>query len=80
MEERHSLWGDEYLEITEEEQRLKDSAILNKIKNPKAIKKENKASSFLSFQDKLLIIKNDVYRILGKHKDDTLLITTKSHT
>lgn len=77
MEEIDSLWGDNYAEITVEEERLKDSALLKKIKNPKEIKKEKKVSSFLSFADRLLVIRNDVYRILGKHKEDTIVITSK---
>ena len=72
-----SLWGDEYLEASEEEQKLKDSAILKKIKNPKEIKKENKVSSSLSFADRMIVIRSKVIDILGKHKEDTILITTK---
>ena len=77
MEGLDSLWGDEYLEVSSEEERLKDSAILKKIKNPKEIQKEKKVSSSLSFADKMLVIRSEVTKILGKHKEDTILITTK---
>ena len=63
----NNLWFD-----TQED----DSAILDKIESPKKVVKKSKSSK-LSLQDKLEKIEREVLRILGKFKDDTIVITTK---
>ena len=70
-----SLWGEEFS--------IKDSPketkkIIEKIKKPKEPKTVEKAikSKSLSIDEKLELIKNDVERILGFHKADTLVIKT----
>ena len=62
-----SLWFD-----TQED----DSAILDKIESPKKVVKKSKSSK-LSLQEKLEKIEREVLRILGKFKDNTIVITTK---
>ena len=53
-----------------------DSAILDKIESPKKVVKKSKSSK-LSLQEKLEKIEREVLRILGKFKDNTIVITTK---
>ena len=70
-----SLWGDEF-DIDETD--VKD--IVKKAKNPKnkgglvatAIK-----SKSLSLREKLAIIKDEVFRVLGSYKDNIGVIKTK---
>lgn len=72
-----SLWEDIYnLPSIEEEQELVKK-LTGKIKSPKEVKAQKRVSSSLSLEDKLLVIRNEVYKILGKHKDETSLITTE---
>ena len=73
-----SLWGDEFV-IKETVKQSKK--ILNKIKTPtelddKAIKKAVKTKK-LSIQEKLKLIKEKVYKTLGKYVQDTIIIRTK---
>ena len=65
------LWGEEF----EVEKSTED--VLNKINNPKEVKKSKKLSSKLSLEDRLAIIKQEVMKVLGKHINDVVLIKTK---
>lgn len=72
-----SLWGEEF-NITEPKREIKKT-----INKTKAIKKDTEEpvekkikSKSLTFEEKLEIIRNDVYRILGKYKDNTIVIDT----
>lgn len=51
--------------------------VIDKIENPKDIKKVI-TSKKTSIEDKLLMIESEVNRILGRYKEDTLLIKTKT--
>ena len=72
-----SLWGAEF-EIPSTPKVVKK--VLEKIKTPKEVK-ENKTrvlkSSKISIADKLVIIREDVNRVLGKYGDSTQLITSR---
>ena len=65
------LWGDEF-EIDKSTQE-----VLDKVNNPKKVKSSKKVSSKLSLEDRLAIIKEEVYKVLGQHIDDTLVIHSK---
>lgn len=71
-----SLWGEEF-SIKETPKAAKK--IINKIKEPKAAPKVEKAikSKKLTLEDKLKLITENVDRILGFHKADTLVIKTR---
>ena len=64
------LWGDDFIEDSTQE-------VLNKVNNPKEVKKTKKLSSRLPLYDRLEIIKNEVYRILGSHIEDTITIYSR---
>lgn len=70
-----SLWGEEF-EIKETPKEAKK--ILNKIKEPKSIVEKTPTniikSKSISIDDKLNFIRDEVYRVLGKQKDNTLII------
>ena len=70
MEQQMSLWGMDFS--------IPDTTkkVLDKIEKPKDIKKAI-SSKKTSIEDKLLMIEGEVNRILGKYKEDTLLIRTK---
>ena len=65
------LWGEEF--------ELEDSTqkILDNINNPKEVKKSKKSSSKLPLCDRLKAIEEEVYRILGKHAEDTITLYSK---
>lgn len=65
------LWGDEF-EIDKSAQ-----GVLDKVNNPKQVKKSKKISTKLSLDDRLAIIKEEVYKVLGKHVEDTIVIYSK---
>lgn len=74
-----SLWGEEFTPIEKIKQTKK---IINKVNNPKEIKQEvnivkQVKSKKLSVDEKLDIIKTEVYKVLGKQKDNTICITTE---
>ena len=68
-----SLWGEEF-DLKEEDLQK----ILNKTKNKKVVKEvslEKKLKSKnVSIEEKMELIEQDVYRILGKYKDDIVTI------
>lgn len=69
-----SLWGEEFAIQTPQ----KTKQLLNKLATPKTNTVEKKIKSkSVSIEDKLDLIKNNVYAILGKYEDDTLVIRTK---
>ena len=72
-----SLWGEEF-EIKETPKQQKK--ILDKLKNPKnlniSVEKTIKSKS-VSIIDKLPLIYREVYRILGKYKENTICIRDK---
>ena len=53
-----------------------DESILDKIESPKKVVKKSRNSK-QSLQDRLERIEREVLKILGKRRDDTILITTK---
>lgn len=72
-----SLWGED---ISLNNSREEIKKIIDSINNPKNVKSDipkQLASKKINIRDKLNIIKNEVYRILGSHIDDTIVITTK---
>ena len=72
-----SLWGDEF-EIKETPKVAKK--VINKIKSPKTVKVEATklaTSKSVSLEDKLSVIESEVNRILGRYKEDTIVITSK---
>jgi len=65
-----NLFGDDFpLEDKEE-----TSKLLKKAKEPKKAKTKKVVDPTLALHDKLLVIEQEVYRILGRHKEDTLVI------
>lgn len=70
-----SLWGDDFVVETKE----KTKKIINKIAKPKepkvAVEKQIKSKS-ISIADRLLIINSNVLSILGKYKENILVIKT----
>ena len=69
-----SLWGDEFV--------IEDSAkqaksLLKKIEKPKKTEQQILKSKNTSIEDKLRIIYNNVNRILGVYKENTLVIKDK---
>lgn len=79
MSEELSLFG-EIIDSSPKEKIAKTKKIIKDIKNPKVVKEvKNKrvTSKKISLEDKIALIKENVYRILGQHKDDTLVIKTK---
>lgn len=71
-----SLWGEEF---KIDDSTIQTKKILKKIETPKSsvdVKKIVKSKS-IAIQDKLPIIYDNVYRILGKYKDNTTTIKTK---
>ncbi len=77
MAEFESLWGAEFNIASTPDKAKK---IINKISNPKdlktAVKKQIKSKK-LSIEDRLVIIKENVLKILGHRINDTLVIKTK---
>ena len=70
-----SLWGEEF-QI--EETSIQVKKIVNKIKNPKATTKTSGAKKVtVSVEDRMRVIKENVYRILGKYKENTVVIKTR---
>lgn len=73
MTEITSLWGDDFKIQAEDV-----SAILKKSKSKKSLDGESTEkkikSKVLSVEEKLRLIKEDVYRILGKYKDNVVVI------
>ena len=77
MLESESLWGEEF-ELPQEKEKTKK--VINKIKKPKEIKvtveKQIKSKS-LSLEERLKIITENVLKILGKQKENVIIIKTK---
>ena len=71
-----SLWGEAF-EVKNTKEQTKKT--LQKTSNPKkALNSSNTCScKKLSIEDKLILIRNEVMRILGGYKDDTITIKTK---
>lgn len=65
------LWEDEFISEDSTQE------ILDNINNPKEVKKSKKMSSKLPLCDKLKIIYERVYELLGKYKDFTQVIYTR---
>ena len=71
-----SLWGEAF-EVKNTKEQTKKT--LQKTSNPKKASKSSKtlSSKKVSIEDKLILIRNEVMRILGGYKDDTITIKTK---
>lgn len=72
-----SLWGEEFIVETHPK---KVKQIIDKVNSPKIpkVKKEKKTvDPILALKDKLDFITSEVYRILGKYKDNTVVIRDK---
>ena len=77
MSESTSLWGEEF-ELPQEKEKTKK--IIKKVSKPKEIKvtvEKQIKSKTLSLNDRLNIIKENVLKILGKQKENVLVIKTK---
>lgn len=68
-----SLWGEEFK--VEETPKIAKK-IVNKINNPKGTTKTSK-KVVVPLEEQMRLIKENVYRILGKYKDNTVVIKTK---
>lgn len=66
MADEISLWSDSVED---------DKEIIVKTKSPKKVVK--KSAKVRSLEDKLVNIRNEVYKILGKHAEDTVVISSK---
>lgn len=68
-----SIWGDEF---NIEETPIKNKQLLNKLSKPKntELTEKNLKSKTLDIEDRLNIINTNVLRILGKQKDNILVI------
>lgn len=64
------LWGDEYLEDSTQE-------VLNNVNNVKEVKKSKKSSSRLPLCDRLALIREEVYKVLGRYEKDTQVIYSR---
>lgn len=71
-----SLWGEAF-EVKNTKEQTKKT--LQKTANPKKASSSSKtlSSKKVSIEDKLILIRNEVMRILGGYKDDTITIKTK---
>ena len=72
-----SLWGEDFA-LPEEKEKTKK--VINKIKKPKEIKvtvEKQIKSKTLSLQERLKIITENVLKILGKQKDNTIVIRSR---
>lgn len=69
-----NLWGDEF--IVESSQK-KSKKILNKINNPKKIRKADSNSKKMTIDERLNLIREDVNKVLGHYKDQTIVIKSK---
>ena len=72
-----SLWGDEFVI----DEKPKTKKILNKIKEPKkevSVVKQVKSKK-ISLDEKLEIIKTEVYNILGKQRDNVIVIRNRDN-
>ena len=71
-----SLWGEAF-EVKNTKEQTKKT--LQKTANPKKASSSSKtlSSKKISIEDKLILIRNEVMRILGGYKDNTLTIKTK---
>lgn len=65
------LWGDDYLEDSTQE-------VLNNVNNPKEVKRSKKSSSKLPLCDRLKLIREEVYKVLGRYESDTQVIYSRS--
>lgn len=70
-----SLWGEDF---KVEETPKVAKKIVEKINNPKGTTKTNGSKKVvISLEEQMNVIKTNVYRILGKYKDNTVVIRTK---
>ena len=70
-----SLWGEDF-KVEETPQVAKK--IVKKINNPKGTTKKNGSKKVVvPLEEQMKLIKENVYRILGKYKDNTVVIKTK---
>lgn len=77
MSDIESLWGEDF-ELPEEKEKTKK--VINKIKKPKEVKvtvEKQIKSKTLSLEDRLKIIEENVLKILGKQKDNVIVIKTR---
>ena len=83
MENLENLWGDEDEEEIVVKKKEKTKKTLEKIAKPKKVKDVNLTvektikSKTVSLEEKLTLIKDEVYRVLGKQKDKVLVIKDK---
>ena len=77
MSELESLWGEDFA-LPEEKEKTKK--VINKIKKPKEVKvtvEKQIKSKTLSLDERLRIITENVLKILGKQKDNVIVIKTR---
>ena len=68
-----SLWGDNFLDLEDSTQE-----VLDKVNNPKEVKKTKKLSSKLPLCDRLEKIREEVYKVLGRYEKDTQVIYSRT--
>ena len=72
----NSLWGDDF-KVEDTPQVAKK--IVNKINNPKGVSKTRGSKKvFVPLEEQMGAIRAEVYRILGKYKDNTVVIKTRA--
>lgn len=77
MDDTESLWGEEFALPKEKE---KTKKIINKISKPKTVESsvdKQVKSKKLSLHERLTLITEEVLRILGKQKDNVLVIKSR---
>ena len=69
-----NLWGED---LIIENSQNKSKKLLDKVNNVKTIKKTGRLSKNASLEDRLILIKEEVEKVLGKYKDTTTVIKSK---
>lgn len=69
-----NLWGED---LIIENSQNKSKKLLDKVNNVKTIKKTGRLSKNVSLEDRLILIKEEVEKVLGKYKDTTTVIKSK---
>lgn len=69
-----NLWGED---LIIENSQNKSKKLLDKVNNAKTIKKTGRLSKNVSLEDRLILIKEEVEKVLGKYKDTTTVIKSK---
>lgn len=72
-----SLWGDDFVVKSEPKEVKKIVKKISQPKDPTKVVEKQVKSKSLTIKEKLAIITENVYKILGRYAEDTLVIKTK---